>query len=440
MVLIQNAHIINPDRCFNADIVIRNGKIESFEQPGTLSEGEKIIDAKGLYVVPGGFDPHVHLSLPGPAGMSADDFHTGSIAALAGGVTHIMDFVTPRRGQNLEEALKERMTDTEKCHTGLTMHMGISGQLPNMKKQMEICVKDHGIKSFKVYLAYKNTIGIDAEQLENIMSIAAGLDAVVLVHAEDGDTIEQLQQDFILRKMTHPRYHALSRPPETESRAVETVIRLIEATGCHTYFVHISTADSAELIATAKQKGMPVFAETCPQYLLLDDHVYEGSLEQTVAYVFSPPPRPPIHKKILFKHLQSGTFDTVATDHCPFSLKQKLKGKDFTQIPNGAGGLEFRIPLLYHYGVSHQKIDLQQWVKLISTNAASVFGHTDKGRLAPGLKANLFLFDPEANITITAANQYQNCDINIYEGVKIKGRVTTVIMNGEICFPFGQTE
>jgi dihydropyrimidinase len=437
-LLIRNAHIINPDRSFDADITIGNGKILSVESSGSILAGNdvEVIDAKGMLILPGGIDPHVHLALPTPAGPSADDFKTGSIAALAGGVTQLIDFVTPRRGQALAEALIERQNEAKDCSVGISFHMGISGWLPDMERQMEICVKEHGIKSFKTYLAYRQNIGIDYEELEKVMRIAAKLNVVVLVHAEEGDVIDRLRSDFVQKGMTHPKYHALSRPPETESNAVKKVIELVKKTHCTVYFVHISSADSADYIAQAKKSGLPIFAETCPHYLLHDIDVYEGTFEETVPFVFSPPARPAQHKELLWTHLQQGTFDTVATDHCPFNMRQKMVGKDdFTKIPNGAGGLEFRIPLLYHFGVLQSKINLQQWVQYSSTNAAKIFGLTSKGSINEGKDADFVFFNPTMLSSISAQTHTQNCDINIYEGITLAGGVDKIIKGGLIFEP-----
>ncbi len=432
-MILSKAHIINPDSSFHADILISDGKIAAIEQPGTFTETNdcRIIDAKGSYVLPGGIDPHVHLSLPTPAGPSADDFITGSKAALAGGVTHIIDFVTPRRGQSLIEALADRQKEASCSNIDVNFHMGISGWLPDMERQMEACVKDNGIDSFKVFLAYRQTIGIDYVALEQIMSIASRLGAIVLVHAEEGDIIEKLQFEFIRKGMFHPRFHALSRPPETESNAVRKVIELVRKTDCKIYFVHISTAESAKLIADAKKEGLPIYAETCPHYLILNDNVYQGDFEQSAPYVFSPPARDERNREGLWEHLLKGTFDTVATDHCPFTMQQKKAGiDDFTRIPNGAGSLEFRIPLLYNYGVLQNKLSLYQWIKLTSSNPAEIFRLDKKGTISPGMSADLVLFSPEAKTTLSAKHQNQHCDIHIYEGMTITGLVEQTFKNG----------
>ncbi len=440
-IIIPHAYILNPDKSFTADIRLENGKIKALEKPGTLAPApdDELIDASGLWVMPGGIDPHVHLSLPTPAGFSADDFITGGRAALAGGNTHIIDFVTPQRGQDLSEALEQRWEEAKDCPIGLKFHMGISGWLPDMEQQMERCVKEKGIQSFKTYLAYRKNIGIGYEELEQIMRIAAKLDAIVLVHAEEDDTIEALRAQFIREGSTHPRFHPLSRPPQTESNAVSRVIELIQKTGCKTYFVHISTAQSADYIARAKKQGLPVYAETCPQYLLLDDRVYEGSFESTAPYVFSPPAREEFHREMLWEHLQLGTFDTIGTDHCPFNMAQKSAGRDnFTLIPNGAGGLEFRIPLMHHFGLKKEKINQQQFIQLSSGNAATIFGLQNKGMIAKGYDADLLLFNPSTEVELSAATQHQHCDINIYEGMRIKGQTQQLIRQGMQVFNASQ--
>lgn len=440
-MILSKAHIINPDNSFHADILIRDGMIQAVERPGTFpgSADLPMIETGKMYVIPGGIDPHVHLALPTPAGPSTDDFVTGSRAALAGGVTHVIDFVTPRRGQSLTEALAERQKEATACTTDVSFHIGISGWLPDLEKQMETCVKDHCIVSFKAYLAYRQTIGIDYAALERIMSIASRLGAIVLVHAEEGDVIENLQHEFITKGMTQPRFHALSRPPETEINAVHKVIDLVRKTDCKTYFVHISTAESAKLIADAKKEGLPLFAETCPHYLILNDRVYDGAFEQSAPYVFSPPAREEHNIESLWEHLANGTFDTVATDHCPFSMQQKKAGIDnFTLIPNGAGGLEFRIPLLYSFGVLQKKLSLSHWVKLTSSKPAEIFGLDRKGTIAIGMTADLTIFNPETQTTLSAKHQFQNCDINIYEGLKTNGSVETVLKNGNIIFHSGE--
>lgn len=435
-LLIINGTIINTDATLAADIAVSKGLISEI---GHLNPENfptyKIIDAKGKYIFPGGIDPHVHLALPTPAGPSCDDFRSGSKAALAGGTTFVVDFVTPSRGESLAKALASRLIESNKCLVDYTLHMGITWYDETIPEQMEWCVNEVGIKSFKVYLAYKGSIGIEYSELEQVMKKAASLGAIVLVHAEEGDTIVQNQKQFISQGKTEPLYHALSRPAEVESGSVRKVIDLCRKTGCKTYIVHTSTAKSIEYIRAAKSEGLPLFCETCPQYLLLDENVYSKPLPDSLKYVISPPMRSKHDQQSLWLAMADGTVDVVSTDHCPFNtLGQKDAGiSDFTKIPNGAGGIEDRLRLLFTYGVLTKKISLPQFVSLSSTNAARIFGlYPQKGVLKVGSDADILIWDTEKRSVISAKTQHQHCDSNIYEGFATHGEAEYVVRNGEI--------
>ena len=435
-LLIINGTIVNSEVTLVADISISNGTIAKI---GKLNPAEfpdhKIIDAKGKYIFPGGIDPHVHLELPTPAGPSCDDFLSGSQAAIAGGTTFLIDFVTPSRGQSLMKALAFRLKESNKCLVDYTLHMGITWYDETIPEQIEWCVNEVGIKSFKAYLAYKGSIGIEYWELEQVMKKAASFNAIVLVHCEEGDVILQNQKKFISEGKTDPLYHALSRPADSESESVRKVIALCRKTGCKTYIVHTSTAKSIEYIREAKMEGLPLFCETCPQYLLLDESVYSKPLPDSLKYVISPPIRSKKEQEALWSALADGTVDVLSTDHCPFNTKgQKDVGiNDFTKIPNGAGGIENRLALLYTYGVLTKKISLQQFAGLTSTNAAHIFGiYPQKGAIEVGSEADLVIWNPEPKSVISVNTQVQQCDSNIYEGISINGKVEFIIRNGEI--------
>jgi len=438
MLKIKNAHIFNHDHSQKADIIIKDGIIYSIEKHNSnktsLENSCQIIDASGKYVFPTNIDPHVHMHLKTPAGYSSDDFESGSKAAISGGVTHIIDFVTPLRNQSLIDAYEIRKKDIKNCLTDVSFHMGISGWLPDLEYQMTKCVNEFHIQSFKTYLAYKKNIGIDYQLLQQVMLYAKKLDAIVLVHAEEGDLIDDFCTDLIHKNQTQAKYHALSRPEHTEINAVSKVIELVRITNCKTYFVHISCSKSADLIWEAKREGLPIYAETCPQYLLIDDSVYSDDFQSTAPYIFSPPARSKNNVNKLWDHLKNkNTFDVISTDHCPFNFKQKSLGKDnFTLIPNGAGGVEFKFPLLYNYGFLKHGIKLSEIIKLTCYNPAIIFNITDKGYIAEGKNAEILIFNPESKYTISKNSHIQNCDLNIYEGMKIKGKVETVIKNGKI--------
>jgi len=441
MLLIKNPQIVNAGESFRADILIEDGKIVSI---GNNIEVAKYIgntiDANDLIAFPGGIDPHVHLALPTPAGNSSDDFQSGSKAALSGGTTTIIDFVTPSRDQSLLEAFRLRKKDAENSLIDYKFHMGISGFNDHTLQDIANCVHEESITSFKVYLAYKNTIGIDYVSLESIMRQLAANNALLMIHCEDGDEIVRLQNDFLRKGLTTPLYHALSRPEKVESDAVSKVLELAESTNCRTYLVHISAKDSIEQIAAFK-KRTAVFAETCPQYLMLEKDNYEKPLPDSLKYVISPPLRDKDSINALWNNIGDGVVDVISTDHCPFNtFGQKDKGQNnFTRIPNGAGGIEYRLPLLYTYGVLQNRISMQRFVELTSTNAAKIFGlYPQKGIIAEGSDADIVLWDPKKENTIDKTSQFQHCDSNIYEGIKVNGGPAYVISNGMIAFKEGK--
>lgn len=436
--LVINGTIINADSMMKADIAVSGGKIESVGMIDPADfPGYETIDASGRYIFPGGIDPHVHLALPTPAGNSSDDFVSGSIAALAGGTTSIIDFVTPRRGQSLTEALTLRRAEARASHCNWKLHLGISEWNEKVASEVRYCIRHEDTRSFKAYLAYRDTIGINYDELEQLMQVAGPEGGTVLVHCEEGETISRLQRQFISEGRTNASFHALSRPKEAEINAIKTVISLSERTGCPVYIVHVSTGEGARAIREAKEKGLKVYGETCIQYLVLNDCVYDPSLpnEKVLPYVISPPIRPESERLQLWEELAKGAFDVVSTDHCPFNLHgQKDAGiNDFTKIPNGAGGVEFRLSLLYSYGVATHKLSLRQFVSLTSARAAEIFGWGGtKGKIARGFDADLVIWNPETKWLISAKQQHQHCDTNIYEGISVTGNAEMVISSGNV--------
>ncbi|MCX6247240.1 MAG: dihydropyrimidinase [Bacteroidetes bacterium] len=441
--LIINGTLVSSSSSVKEDLLIENGRITS---RGILDPKDHlqsdIIDADGKLIFPGGIDPHVHLALPTPAGPSSDDFISGSTAAVAGGTTTIIDFVTPRRGQSLLEALSMRRAEASGCRIEYRLHMGISEWNSSVAAEVIPCIEKEKIISFKAYLAYRDTIGIRYPELEQLMEVAGPAGGLVMVHCEDGEMISRLQKEFLLKGQTHACYHALSHPAEAEIRAVEKVIELSGKTGCRVYIVHTSTRQATEAIAAAKRSGFKINAETCPHYLLLDEAVYDEKQNNlhVLPYVVSPPMRKFDDREYLWKGLADGTFDTVATDHCPFNLHgQKDQGLlDFTKIPNGAGSIEHRLTLLYTYGVLTNKITLNQFVSLTSERAAEIFGMAGrKGKLEIGYDADVVIWNPEAKKIITAENHVMNCDSDIYDGFPVQGCPEAVMAKGEILFRAG---
>lgn len=439
--LIKNGNIVLSDRIVKGDLLIRNDKISEISSHIKPYNDIINVDAEGRYVIPAGIDAHVHMKLNTPAGFSSDDFYSGSIAAYLGGTTSFIDFVTPDKNESLIKAIEKRLIDSKASLCDYALHMSITSWNETVSEEMEVCVKQYGIQSFKTYLAYKGIIGIDYNELEKVMLKAKSLNTMVTVHCEDGDEIIKRQKDFLQNAKTTPLFHALSRTSEVESDAVKRVIELAEKTGCPTYIVHTSSAESIKYIANAQNKGLKVVAETCPQYLILDDSVYEKSIEESLKYIISPPIRKTQDNEALWTALKNRNVSVVATDHCPFNTKgQKDIGiSDFTKIPNGAGGIEHRLALLFTYGVLKNKISLFEWVELCSTNPAKLFGlYPRKGNLNPGSDADIVIWNPHIESTISKNTHHQNCDSNIYEGVKIKGQAETVFHKGEMVVNKGE--
>lgn len=421
-LLIKNATIVNANDTYNADLLIEAGKISKISL--NISANTEIeINADGMFVFPGFIDPHVHLHLPTPAGYSADNFSSGSMAAIYGGTTSAIDFVTPNKGQSLTEAYNRRYNEAQDAIINFKFHVSPVDWNMFSACEMTELVEKHKVNSFKIYTTYKKSVGIDNNTILKVFEQAAKLNATVLVHAENNEIIEFLQKKFIDEGKTQPIYHCLSRPREAEIEAVGRILNFARLTGVSLYFVHISTEEAIKEIANAKKQGLKVFAETCPHYLLLDDSNYKGDFFDTAKYVISPPFRKTTDNDALWEAISNGTIDTIATDHCPFNTygQKEIGINDFTKIPNGAGGIENRISLIYTYGVLQNKLSLNKMVELCSTNPAKIFGFSTKGEIKVGFDADVVIFDPKKESTISAQNQVSLCDSNIYEGFQING-------------------
>jgi dihydropyrimidinase len=440
-MLIKNAYIINADESVQADILIKEGLITDIDSTiKEVKDSGETIDAKGLFVFPGGIDVHTHMELPVGDTKSSDDFESGTIAALSGGTTTIIDFTTPARGESLISSLNDRLKLVEKSYCDYSLHIGVTYFNEKTSKEIEECVKK-GFTSFKIYMAYKDTIGLNDDNIIKVLETVHSVNALVMVHCENGDIIKDLQIKFISEGNTSPEYHYKSRPLETESEAVSRILTYAKIINTPVYIVHTSTANSVTEIERAKLSGQKVFAETCPQYLFLDESKYHLPGFESAKFVMSPPLRSKENQENLWSALNKGILDIVSTDHCPFNfINQKQKGiGDFTKIPNGAGGIENRLHLLYTYGVLGNKILLNKFVEITSTNPAKIFGlYPQKGTIKEGSDADLILWNPDEEFTINSGKQFQKCDHNIYEGFKIKGAPKWVIKRGETIFKDGR--
>lgn len=439
-VLIKNGTIVTATETKKADIFLFDGKITDIA-PNLTQEAEKVIDASNKYIFPGGVDPHVHLDMPFMGEVSADNFESGTTAAVAGGTTCVIDFVIPGRNQSLLAALQTWHAKAKNAVADYSYHMAVTWFDDSVAAEMEDCVKSQGITSFKIFLAYKGAIGVTESELLGVMRKAKQLGALVNTHCENGELVEYLQNKLFSENKTAPKYHALSRPSYIEGYGTETAITFAEATGCPVYIVHVTCKEAATAIAKARTRGLTVFGETCPQYLLLDASVYEKENFDSAAYVMSPPIRPKGHDLALWQAVQAGDLEVIGTDHCPFNLKgQKELGKDdFRKIPNGAAGLEDRMKLLYTYGVLENKITINQFVDLTSTKAAKIYGiYPQKGAIEVGSDADLVVWDNELSATISAKTHHHKVDTNIFEGFQTKGAPAVVLVAGKIVFEDGK--
>ncbi len=434
-LLIKNGTLVTDTRTFAADLLLENGKITQIIHSGVFSSTpDRTLDASGMLIFPGGIDPHVHMHLPTPAGYSSDNFLSGSRAALFGGTTTLIDFVTPHKGELLKDALQQRKTEAANCLTDYSFHVSPVEWRPSMPDEIRACVEEEGIPSFKVYMAYKASIGLEDEDLKKVFHAVAKAGGMVTAHCELGDEIEKLRNEFVKNGQTSPEYHPLSRSAKLEAGAVKKAIGFAAEAGCPFYIVHVSTANSLGFIRKAQQHGQKVFAESCPHYLLLDDSRYQGTFEQTAPFVLSPPLRKKADNRALWEALSDSTIQSMGTDHCPFMFEQKKAGiHDFRKIANGAGSVEHRLSLLYTYGVLQNKISLNRFVELTSTQPAKIFGlYPQKGALSPGSDAYLVIWNPEKEQIISAQTHYMHCDTDIYEGFKTQGAPEYVIAGGEI--------
>jgi dihydropyrimidinase len=431
-LLIKNPTIVTSTRTFQGDILIAEGKIKAIGENLNLNLID-VIDASGKILFPGGIDPHVHMHLPTPAGFSSDDFFSGSKAALYGGTTTIIDFVTPNKGQSLVDALNQRIEEAKNSLVDYSFHVSPVEWRHTTEQEIHKCVM-RGFPSFKIYMAYKAAIGLNDDVILKVMQAVAKAGGMVTVHAEMGDEIELLRNKFFDEGETEPLFHLLSRPPKTESDAVKRVIEMANTSRCPLYIVHVSTKESLVHIQNAQAGGQIVFAETCPHYLLLNDSAFEGPFEKTAPFVLSPPLRKDSDSLALWNAIDHGVVKTIGTDHCPFSLIQKEFGKnDFRKIPNGAGGVEHRMELLYTFGVLEKRISINQFVDITSTQPAKIFGlYPRKGEIAIGSDADLVIWDPNIHGKISSKTHHSACDISIYEGYDVVGKAEFVIKSGKV--------
>jgi dihydropyrimidinase len=435
--VIKGGTVVTADMTFPADVLIEGEKIAAI---GRDLKGDKVIDATGCYVMPGGIDPHTHLEMPFMGTTSSDDFSTGTRAAISGGTTMVVDFVLPGINQSLIDALQAWHQKAGKAAGDYSFHMAITWWGEPVWREMEEVVK-RGINTFKHFMAYKGALMVNDDEMYQSFLRCAELGALPLVHAENGDVVARLQQKYMGMGTTGPEGHAYSRPPEVEGEATNRAIMIADAAGVPLYVVHVSCEAAHEAIRRARQLGKRVFGEPLVQHLTLDESEYlNPDWDYAARRVMSPPFRNKVNQDSLWAGLASGSLQVVATDHCAFTSAQKRMGVgDFTRIPNGTGGLEDRMPVLWTKGVRTGRLTMNEFVAVTSSNIAKILNlYPRKGAVAVGADADLVVWDPAKSKTITAAKQLSAIDYNVFEGFEVTGLPRTTLSRGEVVFSDGK--
>src|SRR6202165_650066 len=416
-----------------ADVAVEGGRVVALGSSLPRDNAKHLIDAAGKYVFPGGIDVHTHLDMPFGGTTSADDFETGTRAAAFGGTTTLIDFAIQYKGQSLRTAFDAWMQKaSSKAVADYGFHCIITDLPDAQLVEMPQLVRE-GVSSFKLFMAYPGVFMLDDASIFKAMRTSAQAGAMVCMHAENGGAIDVIVKQALAEGKTAPKYHALTRPTTAEAEATSRAIALAEMAGSPVYIVHLSCNDALEKVREARDRGLPVYAETCPQYLYLSLENMDAPGFESAKYVFTPPLREKWHQEKLWQGLAKDTLQVVSTDHCPFCFKeQKELGKDdFTKIPNGGPGIEHRLSLIYPGGVHGKRFSPNRFVQLVSTAPAKLFGlYPRKGTIAVGSDADLVIFDPNQEETISAKTHHMRVDYSMFEGIRIKGAPRTVLSRG----------
>ena len=437
-LLIANGRVITASDDYVADVYCENGTIAAIgvNLPAHRFTADRTIDASGQYVIPGGIDVHTHLNMPFGGTTSADDFESGTIAAAFGGTTSLVDFAIQYRGHTMRHALDDwRKRADGKAVIDYGFHMIITELEDAGLSEMDRMVRDEGITSFKLFMAYPGVFMVDDQTIFRALRRTGENGGLVCMHAENGGVIDELVKEALRKGQTAPKYHALTRPSRAEGEATGRAIALAEMARVPIYIVHLSAADALEKVRDARDMGLPAYAETCPQYLFLSYDNYEEPGFDGAKYVMSPPLREKWHQDVLWKGLSKNDLQVISTDHCPFCMaEQKELGKDdFSKIPNGAPGIETRLTLVHDGGVRPGRITMNRFVELCSTTPAKMFGlFPRKGTIAVGSDADIVVFDPDKRATLGVKTLHMKVDYNPYEGRTVHGAPSTVVVNGNV--------
>jgi dihydropyrimidinase len=433
--IITNGRVVTATDTYASDVAISNGKIAAIGQSLPRESASRVVDAAGKYVLPGGIDVHTHLDMPFGGTTSADDFETGTRAAAFGGTTTLIDFAIQYKGQSLRAAFDTWMQKaSSKAVCDYAFHCIITELGSSQLEEMNALVRE-GVTSFKLFMAYPGVFMLDDASIFKALRTTAKNGGLVCMHAENGNAIDVIVQQALAEGKKAPKYHALTRPTTAEAEATARAIALAEMAGAPVYIVHLSCNDALEKVREARDRGLPVYAETCPQYLYLSIENFDVPGFEGAKYVFTPPLREKWHQERLWNGLKRDHLQVVSTDHCPFCFKeQKELGRDdFTKIPNGGPGIEHRMSLIYSGGVAAGRFSVNRFVELVSTTPAKLFGlYPRKGTIAVGSDADLVIFDPNRKHTISAKTHHMRVDYSMFEGIQVTGMPDTVLSRGRV--------
>ena len=438
-LLIKNGTIVTATDRYAGDVFVEGERITTIGTALGMA-ADRVIDATGKFVLPGGIDVHTHLDMPFGGTTSADDFESGTIAAAFGGTTTIVDFAIQYKGQALQEARDAWMRKAEgKAAIDYGFHMIITDLSDQVEAEMDTMVRE-GVTSFKLFMAYPGVFMLDDASIFRALLRTGQNGGTICMHAENGGVIDVLVKKALAEGKTGPKYHALTRPTRAEGEATHRAIALAEIADVPIYIVHLSAAEALEMVTEARDRGLPAYAETCPQYLFLSEDNYDEPGFEGSKYVMSPPLRPRATQDRLWRGLAFNDLQAIATDHCPFCMKEKHLGDgDFSKIPNGAPGIETRMSLVYDGGVRTGRISMNRFVELTSTSPAKIFGmFPKKGTIAPGSDADIVIFDPDRTMTLSAKTHHMKVDYNPYEGRQVTGVTETVVSRGRVIVEEGR--
>lgn len=432
--VIKGGKVATATDVFEADLLIEDGVITQIAKTIDVADAE-VIDATGKYVMPGGIDPHTHLDMPFNNTVTDDDWESGTVAAAFGGTTTILDFCLSAGETKLADAVAKWHAKAQgKAVIDYGFHLMITDFTPETEKELPIILKQEGITSMKVFMAYAREFQSSDRTLFKAFKIGKETGTVVMVHCENGSVIDELVEEALANGNTEPIYHALTRPEAVEGEATKRAIELANIAGAKLYVVHVTCKEAVDEIIRAREKGYDVLGETCPPYLTLDISKLAQPGFEGAKYVWSPPLRPAYHQEVLWNALKAKQLQTIGSDQCSFSFKGKkeLGLNDFSKIPNGGPFIEDRFGILYSEGVAKDRITVNEFVDMISTSAAKTFGlFPKKGTIAIGSDADIVLFDPNVKRVISAQTHHMNVDYNPYEGWEVTGEVQSVLVRGQ---------